>query len=219
MAWRAHRTGISLLAPMYYGNMDDPSAFEAKDQYFFGSELLVAPILQPADPKTGLAKRKVWFPAGTWFNFFTGKKTSGGGWHEFTASLEDIPVFARAGAIVPLAPKVGWGGIANPTQLDVHVFLGAENEFVLYEDDGETTDYLHGRFAITRFSLKEGKFTVHPVEGDSSLAPPERMIRIHLRGVYERTESSLKGSYDGASCTLHLDPVQVSSSHEFSITL
>ena len=51
MAWRVHRTGISLVTPMYYGNMEDASAYEAKDQYFFGSELLVAPILKACDPK------------------------------------------------------------------------------------------------------------------------------------------------------------------------
>ncbi len=58
MAWRAHRTGISLVTPMYYGNMEDASAFGAKDQYFFGSELLVAPILNPSDPKTGSGETK-----------------------------------------------------------------------------------------------------------------------------------------------------------------
>jgi alpha-glucosidase (family GH31 glycosyl hydrolase) len=71
MAWRAHRTGISLVTPMYYGNMEDAEAFGARDQYFFGSELLVAPILKSSDPKTGVVRRKVWFPSGTWFNFFT----------------------------------------------------------------------------------------------------------------------------------------------------
>ena len=219
MAWRAHRTGISLVTPMYYGNMEDASAFGAKDQYFFGSELLVAPILNPSDPKTGLAKRKVWDPAGTWFNFFTGELISGGGWREITAAWEDIPVYAKAGAIIPLAPKVGWGGIGNPSELDIFIFPGADNEFALYEDDGETTDYLKGKYAITRFSLEEGRFTIHQVEEDQSLAPAQRTYRIHLRGVVETTTTSLPGHYESLTRTLSLEPQTLTPGQTLVVTI
>ena len=217
MAWRAHRTGISLVTPMYYGNMEDASAYEAKDQYFFGSELLVAPILKPCDPKTGLAKRKVWFPAGTWFNFFTGEPVSGGGWREITAALEDIPVFAKAGAIVPLAPKVGWGGIDNPGELDLYIFPGADNEFLLYEDDSETTNYLQGKFSITRFSLDKDCLTIHPVEGDQSLVPVRRTYRIHLRGVDGIMRHFLSQSYDPATKAIILEPLMLNATETTSL--
>jgi len=154
MAWRAHQTGISLVTPMYYLENSNASAFEAQDQYFFGSELIVAPIIAPSDPKTGFASRRVWLPPGTWTNFFTGESFTGGKWIEAKAALEDIPVYAKAGAIVPLAPKIGWGGLDNPTELDIYVFPGADNSFALYEDDGETTDYERGKYAITHFELK-----------------------------------------------------------------
>jgi len=185
MAWRAHQTGISLVTPMYYGDMSDASAFDAQDQYYFGSELFVAPILTASDSGTAVAVRKVWYPAGTWFNFFTGEQVTGGAWRDVKAVLEDIPVYAKAGAIVPLAPKVGWGGIENPTELDVYIFPGGDNKFELYEDDGETTDYQHGKYAITTFSLTDGVFTVHPAQGDLSVIPAQRKYRIHLRGINE----------------------------------
>jgi alpha-glucosidase (family GH31 glycosyl hydrolase) len=218
MAWRAHRTGISLVTPMYYGNMDEASAFDARDQYFFGTELLVAPILKPSNPKTGLAKRTVWLPAGTWFNFFTGEKIAGGRWHEIAATLEEIPVFAKAGAMVPLAPKAGWGGIDNPDELDLYIFPGDENEFLLYEDDGKTTDYLRGKSAITRFTLEKGRFTIHPVEGDQSLVPASRTYRIHLRGVDEKTGATLPARYAHADCTLSLELVVLAPGQKFSVT-
>lgn len=183
MAWRAHQTGISLVTPMYYGDNSNASAFEAKDQYYFGSELIVAPITAPSNPKTGLAAKRVWFPAGTWFNFFTGEALSGEQWHEIKASLDDIPVYAKAGAIIPLAPKVGWGGLDNPVELDIHIFPGADNTFDLYEDDGETTDYQSGKYAITRFELKDNTFTVHPAQGDLSVIPAKRTYHVHLQGV------------------------------------
>lgn len=179
MAWRAHQTGISLVTPMYYGN-SNPEAFNAPDQYFFGSELIAAPVTHPADARSGVATKRVWLPYGTWFNFFTGESLAGGKWIEVQAALEDIPVFVKAGAIVPLAPKVGWGGVDNPTELHLHVFPGADNSFDLYEDDGETTDYQRGQYAITRFELKGDTFTIHPTQGDLSVIPAQRTYHIHL---------------------------------------
>ena len=156
---------------MYYGNMDSAEAFEAKDQYFFGSELLAAPVMKPVSAKTGLATQKIWFPPGNWFNFFNGEQLSGGKWRTVKSALEDIPVYAKAGAIVPLAPKVGWGGIENPEELDVYVFPGADNRFELYEDDGETTDYQRGKYAITAFTIEKNTFTIHPAGRHKSDSP------------------------------------------------
>ncbi len=209
MAWRAHRTGISLVTPMYYGNMNVASAFKAKDQYFFGSELIAAPIIEPADSRTGVAIKPVWLPAGTWFNFFNGEQVTGGQWHEVKAALEDIPVYAKVGAIIPLAPKVGWGGIDNPKELEIYIFPGADNTFELYEDDGESTDYQRGKYAITHFSLQDNLFTIHPAEGDLSLIPANRIYRIHLRGVDSSTKASVSGKYNPALHTLSLEPISL----------
>jgi hypothetical protein len=217
MAWHTHRTGISLVTPMYYGNMEAAPAFEANDQYFFGSELLVAPILKPANPTTGIAIRKAWFPAGSWFNLFNGEQVTGGQWHGIHATLEDIPVFAKAGAIVPLAPKVAWGGIENPSELDVYIFPGADNEFALYEDDGETTDYQHGKFAITRFTLVNGQFTLHPAKGDLSVIHASRTYHIHMRGVDEKASASLPYTYESSTRTLDLEPVTLTPGETLAV--
>ena len=207
MAWRAHQTGLSLVTPMYYGDMDSAEAFKAKDQYYFGSELLAAPVIKPVNEKTGLASQKIWFPTGSWFNFFNGEQVSGGKWHTVKAALEDIPVYAKAGAIVSLAPRVGWGGIQNPAELDLYIFPGADNRFELYEDDGETIDYQRGKYAITTFTLKKNTFTIQPPSGDTSLIPSQRTYRIHLRGVDKSASASLPGQYDLATRTLSLDAV------------
>ena len=215
MAWRAHQTGISLVTPMYYADNSNASAFEAQDQYFFGSELLAAPITTPSDPKTGFAAKKLWLPSGTWFNLFNGQKYAGDQWHEVKAALEDIPVYAKAGAIVPLAPKVGWGGIENPTELDIYIFPGADREaspqrserdntFDLYEDDGETTDYQQNKYAITRFELKNNTFTIHRAQGDLSVIPAQRTYRIHLRGI---NENSLIESFTITSTETHISSI------------
>ena len=221
MAWRAHRTGISLVTPMYYGNMDSVQALKAKDQYYFGSELIAAPVLKPVSEKTGLATQKIWLPPGSWFHFFTGQQITGGKWQTVKAALEDIPVFAKAGAIVPLAPKVRWGGIENPKEMDLYVFPGADNVFELYEDDGETTDYQRGKYAITTFTLEKDAFTIQPASGDISLIPSQRTYRIHLRGVDETASTvgsvSLPGKYDPGTRTLSLEAVTLKPTESFQV--
>jgi len=219
MAWRAHRTGLSLVTPMYYGDMDSAEAFEVKDQYYFGSELFAAPVLKPVSARTGLATQKIWFPAGTWFNFFNGEQITGGVTRTIKSTLEDIPVYAKAGAIVPLAPKVGWGGLENPKELDLYVFPGADNRFELYEDDGETTDYQRGKYAITPFTLEKNVFTIHRTMGDTSLIPAQRTYRVHLRGIDESARASLSGNYDSATRTLSLESVTLKPSDAFQVQL
>jgi len=219
MAWRAHKSSISLVTPMYYGNMEAPQAFEAKDQYFFGSELIAAPVVEPAHTSSTRVEKRVWLPDGTWTNFFSGEQLSGNQWHTVTAGLEDIPVFAKPGAIVPLAPMTGWGGTENPETLDLYVFPGADNVFELFEDDGLTTDYQKGEYCITRFSLDNNVFTIHAAEGNLDLIPSSRIYRVHLRGVDPVVKTSISGNFDASTHTLSLEPFSLKSSQAFSIEI
>ena len=109
--------------------------------------------------------------------------------------LDAIPVFAKAGAIVPLGPQVGWGGVGNPEKLTLHVFAGADNRFALYEDDGETTRYQHGHHALTMFEQRWGQnrldFTVAPVIGEMALAPALRTVELVILGVVQPDQVTL----------------------------
>ena len=210
MAWRNHQQAIPLVTPMYYWNPEDDAAYNAPGQYWFGSELVVAPCTAPADPQVRLSRTRVWLPEagadnrrleqpaagyrnqlahGTWFNFFTGEPITGGKWQVVYGDLNDIPVFAKAGAIVPLGPKVGWGGIANPEMLFVHVFPGADNRFELYEDDGETSDYTKGAYAITplRQQWKGNSLTfyIEPATGDTQLIPEKRAYIVLVHSIVQ----------------------------------
>jgi len=188
MAWRNTQAGVPLITPLYYSHPNAGDAYECPQAYWFGSELLAAPFTAPAIPDLGLSRQRVWLPEGEWFNFFTGESMTGG-WHVVYGDLSAIPVFARAGAIVPLGPAVGWGGVANPAALTLHVFAGADNRFALYEDDGETTDYLRGRSALTVFEQRWGQdslsFTIAPTAGDASVAPASRSYQLVVHGVIQ----------------------------------
>jgi alpha-glucosidase (family GH31 glycosyl hydrolase) len=181
-AWRNHEEGILPIRPMYHLFPSINDAYFCPNEYTFGSELIAVPFTTPRDEHTRLSRQVVWLPEGDWFDFFTGNHFEGDGWHAVYGDLDRIPVFAKAGGIVPLGPIVGWGGIELPDTLTVNVFPGAHNTFQLYEDDGETLDYEDGEHAITTFKLtwQDNKltFSINPVEGDANLLSEDRIFKV-----------------------------------------
>ena len=208
MSWRNYQTGLPLITPLYYTDPnEDTFTFTAYNTYWFGSELLAAPFTKPVSPETGLSRQTVWLPEGDWFDFFTGEFIRGDGWQTLYGTLDDIPVFAKAGAIVPLAPQVGWGGIENPETLDLYIFPGADNVFELFEDDGETVGYQQGKYALTKITqtweYEALTLTLSPVNGDLNLVPAKRSYILKFRGIAEPIEISITRN----DTTLNLAPI------------
>lgn len=224
MAWRYHTDGVPMITPMYYSYPEREEAYACPNQYQFGTQLIAAPFITPADPDTQMSRSAAWLPDGDWYHFFTGEYFPGGGWQAVYGGLNDIPVFARAGAIVPQSPKVGWGGIETPERLIVQVFPGADGRFDLYDDEGNSMDYLQGAYAITPMRLdwtgQRAAITIGPAEGDRSQLPPNRQYDLLFRALAqpENVEVRFNGevvdsvtSYDPARRTLavsglRLDP-------------
>jgi alpha-glucosidase (family GH31 glycosyl hydrolase) len=186
MAWRNHTAGIPLVTPLYYSNPEDDDAYNCPQAYWFGSELIAAPFTAPTEADLGLSRQRVWLPDGLWFDFFIGRQYAGG-WQTVYGDWSQIPVFAKAGAIIPLGPLVGWGGVENPTELTVHVFPGADGQFTLYEDDGETVGYQRGAYAETPFTqVWRGDsltLAIGPVQGDVTFAPARRTYVVEIHAV------------------------------------
>ena len=110
---------------------------------------------------------------------------------------------------MPLGPKVGWGGVNNPAEFDLHVFAGADNRFVLYEDDGETTDYEYDQHSLTEFSQnwqeRRLEFRIAAASGDIAHLPVQRRYRIHLHGVKEPDHVTLEIDGKTQACTCRYD--------------
>jgi len=181
MAWQDHSESVTPIRPLYHLAPNNEAAYHSPDTYTFGSELIAAPHTQPIDSETQLSRKKIWLPEGRWYNYFSGYKFTGG--HQVIyGDLTDIPLFAKEGAIVPLAPLSSTNGADLPSHLDVYIFSGADNQFKLYEDDGETNKYLQGDYAITPFLLCEEpdqlKFIIGPVEG--SIIDMTKSIKLFL---------------------------------------
>lgn len=232
MAHRAHQASLPLMLPMYYDYPEAEAAYHCPDQYLYGSELIAAPFVSPADPDTGLSRQVVWLPEGDWYNFFSGEHFTGNSWQTIYGDLADIPLFAKAGAIIPLAPKTGWGGVENPSSLDLHIFAGADNRFTLYEDDGESSAYQSGhccQTTIEQIVSADGlKIVIHQVEGDSSLIPAERQFNLHLHGVQAALaiDLSINGQphahqahYDAATETLIFDSITLTANEQLQLHL
>lgn len=138
---RTAKEGIPLISPMYYYDKSE-KAFEKKykNQYYFGEQLIVAPVTQKT--KAGKPNVKFYIPDGTWTDVFTGKKYTKGE-YEMCCPLEYFPVFAKEGAIIPMLPEAD----NNSTKFDELVVLAykGENDYTMYDDDGEYIRFiLHG---------------------------------------------------------------------------
>jgi hypothetical protein len=231
MAWRNTTTALPLVTPMYYSHPESAEAYRCPQQYWFGSELVAAPFTRPAEVDTGLARQIVWLPPDDWFNFFTGEHVPPG-WRTIYGDLDDIPVFARAGAIVPLGEPETWGSTANPCTLHLDIFPGKDGRFDLYEDDGETLGYTQGKSSLTSFGLQWQPqalaFTIYPVSGDLSVVPERRTYQLHFRGIVlpERVSVRVNGvaaeaitAYDPETATLSLAPIVLHPAEDLNIDL
>lgn len=98
MSWHNHTQNAPLNQPMYHLYPTDEPAYHYPDQYTYGSELIAAPFISPVDPEVRLSRQAVWLPKGDWFGFFNSLKYPGEGWQAVYGGLDDIPVFAKAGA-------------------------------------------------------------------------------------------------------------------------
>ena len=186
-----------LVQPMYYAYPKRSAAYEMKNQFMFGSELMVAPITKPNGKITQMGSTNVWFPEGDWFDFFTGlhytSKT--GRTLSVHRKINDYPVFAKAGAIVPMQNAYE---LEAGNDLKVIIFPGANNSFKLYEDAGDGNEFENGEFVQTEMTLAwsgNPVFTVKPAQGALSLLPKTRKYQFVLRGYSETI--SVKTLVDG----------------------
>lgn len=143
LAWRVHSEGYTMMRHLAMDFPDDEEALAVDDEFMFGPFLLVAPVTTPST-----YERDVYLPSGLWYDFWTGRLYGGGRRVRVPSPLDRIPVFVKAGAIIPLAPAALQRATERVGELEVRVYPGADGSFELYEDDGETYDYERGSYAL-----------------------------------------------------------------------
>ncbi len=184
-----YKRSIPICKPLYY-DYKEKEAYFSENQYLFGDELMVCPITSKWN-KDGVSSRTIWLPEGIWTDIFTGE-VLGGGVHTVSRDKNSIPVFAKAGAIIPFAVTEGnFNG--NPENLTLKIYNVGNGEYKLYEDDGETIDYVDGKGAFTKYEIKENVFTIYPVEGERTLVPSSRNYTLHFEYDVDNFKAYLNG--------------------------
>lgn len=195
MNFRAYKESEPIIMPLYYRCKDNRAYTYNRNEYYFGTEMIVSPITQKSDSVTQMAYTNTYLPEGEWFDFFTGRIYRGNRCHKMYRDIYTIPVFVKAGGIIPMSKLDGINDISNPQNLEIQVFPGADNSFTLYEDDGTTMEYEQSIYAQTEFNLSwtENKcqFTIKKPIGDNSIIIKDRTYTIVFRNISECSRLSI----------------------------
>ena len=146
--------GIPVVLPMYYFYPEQRCAYQVPNQYLFGSALMVAAVTTPCIKELRMARTTVWIPEGEWYDIFTGLRYQGGRKMNLYRDITSIPVFAKAGEIIPFQEDCMEDALRNPQALHLHVYTGQDGSFTLYEDDNITADYQSGKCVRTSLEWK-----------------------------------------------------------------
>ncbi|MDP4292213.1 MAG: glycoside hydrolase family 31 protein, partial [Bacteroidota bacterium] len=185
MARKAYDSAVSLCRPLYYDYPNDQEAYDYSSQYMFGDNLLVAPIVSPMD--NGESNLKVWLPKGNdWFEWNTGTMLKGGQVTERSFTLEEYPIYVKAGSIIPMYPNTVKNLNTEPSRTVIGVFPGADGTGEIYEDAGNTKAYAK-EFALTKVvsSYLPGrvqKITIQPRTGNYAGMPLKKAYTLKLYG-------------------------------------
>jgi alpha-glucosidase len=154
LAHEAHDTGVPIMRPLAMEFPDDTRCANLSDEWLMGNDLLAAPILDDTD------NRRVYLPGGTWYALNNGTSLAGDQNIDVSATLDEIPVYVRAGTVLPLGPVIQHTDDLPGGPLEVQVYPGRDGRFTLVEDDGLTTAYLRGQIRRTAFVWNDASRTL-----------------------------------------------------------
>jgi len=170
-------TGMPILRALWLHYPDDPKAVVCSDQYLWGKNLLVAPVVEK-----GATTRQVYLPAGDWYDFWSGARLAGGREISRIVDLETLPLYVRAGSLLPLGPVKQFTGERVEEPLSVVIYPGADASFLLYEDDGISFNHRNGEWMGIEMNWHEAERTLslHLARGSRMLPPLHRKLEVKL---------------------------------------
>ncbi len=170
-------SGLPPMRALWLHYPGDAEAVKLGDEYLWGRDLLIAPVVEK-----GAKVRRLYLPAGDWYDWWTREKVAGPKWIERPVDLSTMPINVRAGAIIPLDPvrQFTAQAVTEPTTLQIH--RGADGQFVLYDDDGKSLDYLRGQGIWTKISWNDAKrqLVIEPDARTKVRPPAQREFDVHI---------------------------------------
>jgi alpha-glucosidase (family GH31 glycosyl hydrolase) len=178
--WQAHKNGTPIIRPLFFAWPEDTTAYSVMDEYLWGDDFLVAPVLH----KT-LKQKRVYLPKGTWYDWWTGRKYTGGQWITVPVTLQTIPVFVKAGSFIPLVKAVESTDNYSSKNLTIRFYpagKGNSSSGQMYEDDGKTFGaYEKGAYELLQFKNVNGKKYLFSRSGKQYAGMPmERNVRFEI---------------------------------------
>ena len=206
LAWRTTSEGYSILRPLVMDFRQDTRAQNTADQFLFGPALLVNPVIEP-----GAISRSVYLPDATWYDFWTGASLQGARSIEAQAPIERLPLFVRAGSILPLGPDIEYATEKPADPLEMRVYRGANASFTLYEDENDNYNYERGAHATIPFTWDEASHTL--TIGDRAGTFPGMLESRSFRIVFVR-----EGHGTGGGLTQDADKSVTYSGKKITVT-
>jgi Glycosyl hydrolases family 31/Domain of unknown function (DUF5110)/NPCBM-associated, NEW3 domain of alpha-galactosidase/IPT/TIG domain len=234
LAWQANRTGLPITRPLYLDYPSLDAAYRNPGEYLYGPDVLVAPVTTPGS----IASQRVWFPPGRWTDYFTGATYTGPSTATLQVPLDRMPVFVKAGGIVPEQPGREHVDADGNAPLDLKVYAGGSGRFTAYDDAGDGLGYQHGQYTETPLTYTAGRdaastVTIGAGRGRYRGEPARRGYTIDLVDVSAPhsvrldhrplSRISPNGSgpgwwYDAATATLHVRTAGLSTAQEHTIS-
>lgn len=221
VSWDVTANRSSMIRSLVMDFQDDVNCWDVSDQFMFGKSLLVCPVTEPMYTRvvsgegrnvireadfTSVKSRTVYLPEGVdWYDFWSNVRTTGGKTVDSNAPIDRIPVFVKAGSILPLGPKVQYAEEKKWDDLEIRVYKGADGTFVLYEDEFDNYNYEEGAYSEIAFKWDDSsrKLTIAKRKGDFDGMLNQRRFNIKLieQGITNEVHTV---DYSGDKITLRL---------------
>jgi alpha-D-xyloside xylohydrolase len=174
LAWQVTSAGYTIMRPLVFDFQNDPRVYTITDQYMFGPAFLVNPVTI-----AGATSRSVYLPVGTWYDFWAGSTLTGGGTMTVNAPLTQMPLYVRAGSIVPMGPMIQYATQSIDPE-EIRVYEGKDASFTLYEDEGDTYNYEMGQYSTIQFTWSDSakQLTIGSRNGSYAGMPASRTFNI-----------------------------------------
>jgi len=177
LAWKTTSEGYTPMRPLVMDFRTDDRAQNIGDQFMFGPAILVNPVTEPA-----ASLRQVYLPETKWYDFWSGTTVPGNRMIEAAAPLERIPLYVRAGSILPLGPDVEWSTEKPADPIELRIYRGADGDFTLYEDENDNYNYEKGAYATIPIHWDDSKsaLTIGDRKGEFPGMLKQRTFRVVL---------------------------------------
>ena len=205
LAWKTTHDSYTPMRPLVMDFRNDARAQNMGDEFMYGPAFLVNPVTDP-----GAKHRQVYLPEAKWYDFWSGAPIAGGREVTADAPLDRLPLYIRAGSILPMGPDVEWSTEKPADPIELRIYRGADGEFNLYEDENDDYNYEHGAYATIAFHWDDAmqKLTIADRQGQFSGMLASRAFRIvyvgdnHGVGIEPSASADKVVEYSGKQITI-----------------